>query len=133
MVSNLGKILDPLADKTTQFTLILCVCVKYPGLFRVMYPLVTLFVIKEIIQLLALVLACRRGLALPGALWSGKICTCVLFFSLILIVLLPDLPDRILSAIAVTDGCFLAFSFASYLLTYCMRQEKLQPLRPKQD
>ena len=47
MISNTGKILDPLADKATQFALILCLTVKYP----VLLVLVGLFVIKEGFQL----------------------------------------------------------------------------------
>ena len=43
MVSSLGKILDPVADKATQFTLIICLTVKY----NVLWYLVGLFVLKE--------------------------------------------------------------------------------------
>ena len=32
MISNLGKILDPIADKTTQFTLLICLAIKHPVL-----------------------------------------------------------------------------------------------------
>jgi len=35
MVSTLGKILDPLADKITQFTLTVCLSLKHPPLFPV--------------------------------------------------------------------------------------------------
>lgn len=43
MVSDLGKILDPVADKLTQATVILCLTVKY----RWMRGLIVLFVVKE--------------------------------------------------------------------------------------
>ena len=43
MISSLGKILDPVADKATQFTLIICLTVKY----RILWYLVGLFVLKE--------------------------------------------------------------------------------------
>ena len=46
MVSDLGKILDPVADKLTQATVILCLTVKY----RWMRGLIVLFVVKEIIM-----------------------------------------------------------------------------------
>ena len=32
MISTVGKILDPLADKATQFTLIVCLSIKQPDL-----------------------------------------------------------------------------------------------------
>lgn len=43
MISNLGKLLDPVADKATQFTLTLCLSLDYP----VLHPVLLLFVIKE--------------------------------------------------------------------------------------
>ena len=36
MVTTLGKILDPLADKATQFALILCLAGKYPILWTLL-------------------------------------------------------------------------------------------------
>ena len=43
MVSNTGKVLDPLADKCTQFTLIICLAIRYP----LLWILATLFFIKD--------------------------------------------------------------------------------------
>lgn len=43
MVSDLGKILDPVADKLTQATVILCLTVKY----RWMRGLIVLFVVSS--------------------------------------------------------------------------------------
>ena len=34
MTSTLGQILDPIADKLTQFTLTLCLSIKYPEIGR---------------------------------------------------------------------------------------------------
>ena len=43
MISTVGKILDPIADKATQFTLIVCLAIRNP----VLWILVCLFFIKE--------------------------------------------------------------------------------------
>ena len=71
MISTLGKILDPLADKATQLSLIVCLTVKHP----ILWALVGLFVVKEGFQLIAGGLWLRKGRMLKGALMSGKICT----------------------------------------------------------
>ena len=49
MISTVGKILDPLADKLTQFSLIVCLSTKH----SVLWYLVALFIVKESFQLIA--------------------------------------------------------------------------------
>ena len=57
MITTLGKILDPLADKLTQLTLTICLSMKYP----ILYPVLVLFVLKELFQLVLGVLFLHRG------------------------------------------------------------------------
>lgn len=124
MISTVGKILDPLADKITQFTLILCLAIRY----KVLWLIVALFVIKESFQLIAGIITLRHGKMLTGALYSGKLCTVVLFLSLILLVLMPNLPSNAITVIAVIDIIFMLISFGDYLITYCMRKPMIQTL-----
>lgn len=124
MISTVGKILDPVADKATQFTLILCLALKYP----ILWYLVGLFVVKESFQLIAGGIILRRGKMLKGALLSGKICTTVLFVSLILMVMIPNLPNTAVNIIAAVDTVFMLISFGEYLITYCKRDNKFQSL-----
>lgn len=124
MISTLGKILDPLADKVTQFTLTLCLSLKYP----VLNPVLLLFVVKELFQAAAGLVHLRRGQMLPGALMAGKVCTTVLFVSLIALVLFPTMNAALVDAIAAIDGFFLMVSFASYILAYFGKNTKVQDL-----
>lgn len=124
MISKVGKILDPLADKLTQLSLILCLTMKYP----ILWYLVGLFVIKESYQLIAGGINLKKGKMLKGALISGKICTTILFISLILMVMLPGLPDSAVFAIFIIDMGFMLISFSEYLVTYFKRENKFQAL-----
>ena len=124
MVSNLGKVLDPFADKITQFTLTLCLSLRY----RSLGPVLLIFLVKELFQLIAGVVNLHRGKMLPGALFAGKLCTTVLFVSFILLVLLPDLPETIVDTLAFLDCLFLIFSFAGYLSAYLGRNGKVQDI-----
>lgn len=125
MISTLGKILDPVADKLTQFTLVLCLSLKYP----VLNPVLALFVVKEAFQLVVGVFHLCKGKMLPGALMAGKVCTAVLFTSLTALVLFPDMSPALVNIIALTDGVFLLISFVSYVLAYFGRNTKVQDLK----
>lgn len=122
MISTLGKILDPVADKATQFTLTLCLSIRYPVLRTVLL----LFVAKESFQLIAMILNWRKGKVLPGALFAGKLCTTILFASLILLVLVPDISETFVRIIALVDFGFLAFSFISYIFAYYGKHTKVE-------
>lgn len=124
MISTLGKILDPLADKMTQFALTVCLSLKYP----VLHPVLALFVVKEAFQLILGIINLTQGKMLPGALMAGKVCTTVLFVSLITLVLFPDMNPVAVDLIALVDGVFLLISFVSYIFAYFGKNRKVQDL-----
>lgn len=126
MVSYIGKLLDPIADKLTQLSLTVCLSIKYP----VLYPVLAIFIIKESFQLIAVIVNLKQGKALPGALMAGKICTTVLFISLIILVLFPRIPVLLVDFIALIDGMFLLLSFVCYLGAYLGSHSSIQDIEP---
>ena len=124
MISTVGKILDPLADKATQFALILCLAMKHP----VLWCLVGLFVVKESFQLIAGLITLRKGRMLTGALITGKVCTTILFISLTLLILLPDIGKPAVDIITIVDAVFMLIAFADYIRAYFGHGNQVQDL-----
>ena len=124
MITPLGKLLDPIADKFTQLVLTICLSLRYP----VLRPVLVLFLIKEFFQFFAALIHYRRGKALDGALMSGKICTTVLFMSLTALVMFPYLSDNIVNIIALVDSCFLGLAFISYVFAFFGKHAKVHDL-----
>ena len=124
MITNLGKVLDPLADKLTQLSLFICLSAHR----RLLNYLLVIFLIKEFWQLFVMISALRRGKALNGALMSGKICTTVLFTSLGLMFVWPTMGDGLANAITVVCFVFLMYAFTDYILAYFGKEKKIYDL-----
>lgn len=124
MVTNLGKVLDPFADKLTQLVMMICLSLRHKMLKYVL----VIFLIKEFFQLFAMIGAMRHGKALNGALMSGKLSTTVLFISLIILVLLPDLSARYVNILSAVCLMFLLYAFGDYVLAYFGKNKKIYDL-----
>ena len=123
-ITNLGKVLDPLADKLTQLSLFICLSAHR----RLLRYLLVIFLIKEFWQLFVMIAALRRGKALNGALMSGKISTTVLFTSLGLMFIHPGMSKALADALTVISFCFLMYAFADYAHAYFGKEKKIYDL-----
>ena len=111
MITELGKFIDPLADKLTQAALLICLAVRYP----LMRAVLVLFVIKEGCMVVMGALLLPRGKKLDGAMWFGKVCTAVLYAVLFLLLLLPGIGTMAANVLIAVCGIFLLFSFLMYI------------------
>lgn len=124
MTSTVGQVLDPIADKATQFTLMVSLAIEHP----VLWIVAGFFVLKESFQLIAGFVFYRKGKMLTGALMSGKICTTVLFLTLILMVLFPGLNGSAITVFAVIDGLFMMIAFVDYAQSYIRQTPIIQDI-----
>lgn len=124
MITNLGKLLDPVADKLTQLALMICLSIQHKALRF----LLMVFLIKEFFQFCAMIASLRQGKALDGALMSGKISTTVLFGSLTIMVFCPNLEERTVNLLAGVSLVFLMLAFVDYVRAYFGKNKKIYDL-----
>lgn len=70
-ISNLGKILDPVADKLTQAAMLICLFTRFPH----MLLLIVIMAGKELYMVVSGCLVIRKTGKVHGADWHGKIVT----------------------------------------------------------
>lgn len=125
MISRLGKILDPIADKATQGIIMLCLGIRYNS----MWILFAFFVIKEGFMTVMGIINIRKGKILNGAKFSGKICTTVLFICMSVLIFFPSLSQKGVNSLIIISAFFMLFSFMSYISFYIKHSDKLVSLK----
>ncbi len=114
MVSDFGKILDPIADKLTQGVIILCLTMQHP----LMWALIVLFVAKEICMGLMGLASIKKTDYVNSAKWHGKVNTVVLYGVMILLIFFQGMPDALANALIFLCACMILITFVLYANFY---------------
>lgn len=113
MISKLGKVLDPIADKLTHITIAFCLCWQIPQMIYVF----VLLIIKELIMMfLALYGTFRKNKKIwDSAQWYGKVCTTVVFIIFIVLALFPHIPTPTTNILLIICSVSLLGSLIMYI------------------
>lgn len=114
MISDFGKILDPIADKLTQAAVLICLTVRY----RLMYALITLFAVKELIMAFCGCLVIKKKDVVNSAKWYGKLNTVVLFCVMTTLVLFPNIPTTAANIMICICAVMMLISLFLYTTFY---------------
>lgn len=114
MVTEFGKLIDPMADKLTQAALLFVLVVK----IKYMFLLTILFVVMQLFMLVAGLAMLKKGKRLNGSKWFGKVSTTVFYAVMLVLVALPKLRQSTINVLLLICGSFLALSFALYVREY---------------
>lgn len=110
MMSDFGKVLDPIADKLTQLALMLCLVFGRPH----MWYLVILLVVRETIMFFGGLFSFYRTGEVGGAEWHGKAATCVIYATMVLHIVWIDIPDGISDILLIACFAMMALSLVLY-------------------
>lgn len=120
MITPLGRILDPLADKLTLVSVTCCLWIKNSGL----WPVFAFFLIKEVLMAAGSIRLLRRNNDIEGARWFGKLYTLIFYGVTILIILFPGMRAGERVTLLCFMGVFTAFSFIMYIPVFLRQARK---------
>ena len=110
MVTNLGKMLDPLADKLTQGAAIVCVARTHPQLFF----LLGFMAMKELVQAAIGARSMKKIGHAFSSKWFGKACTVVTTASLMAMFAFPGLPEGAVNGMLILCAAMMLLSLILY-------------------
>lgn len=114
MITDFGKIIDPIADKLTQATVAVCLAIRIPG----MAVLLSIFIIKEILMMLGGYRLLKGGAKIQGAQWFGKLSTVIFYVVMLATVAFPTMNRTVTTVMICISAGFMIFSFMMYLPVY---------------
>lgn len=110
MVSDLGKVLDPVADKLTQLVMLICLVLRFPLMIA---PLV-LMAIKEIYMSVSGIIIIRRKGIVKSADWHGKAATFILDLTMVLHIFWLEITPAVSTGLIVACSVMIIVSFVFY-------------------
>lgn len=112
MITELGKFIDPFADKLTQGALIVCFLNRYD----LMWLLLGIYVIKEgFMAAMGIVVLRRNGQKLDGAKWFGKVSTAMLYIVMFLLLILPGMSMTAANVLIIICAAAMLLTLAGYI------------------
>lgn len=110
-ITELGKVVDPVADKLTQAAIVICLLFRYPY----MWILFILFVAKELFMGINGLILLKRGKKLDGAKWFGKLSTAVFYIAMGILITFPNLNEEFVAFLMMITGAVLLLSLLLYI------------------
>lgn len=114
MITEFGKILDPIADKLTQAAMAVSFSYRYPA----MMVLLVMLICKEGFMGIVGAYMMKKGYRMNGAQMHGKICTAVLDLVMLIVLLFPELPFLTVNILVGISLVFMLNSLYRYAAMY---------------
>lgn len=114
MTSNVGKIVDPIADKLTQIAMLICLVFRFP---LMLIPLVFI-VIKELFSGILGLVNVKKTKNVPSAVWHGKINTLLLNTTIIAHVVFPEIPSVVSNISIILCTAMMTVSAVLYAVMH---------------
>ena len=114
MVSDVGKVLDPVADKLTQAALMLCLASRY----KLLWIPIVIFIIKESFMLLFGYITFEVTDKINSARWYGKVNTVVLYSVMTALIFFPNINPDVASFLIGFTVAIMIIALILYISFY---------------
>lgn len=110
MVTELGKALDPVADKLTQIAVVLCLAMR----FKTVRILFFIMLAKELFVGITSLFACKKADTVLGADWHGKLATSVVYPLMIIHLFVPGISEPASTTLCIVCAAVVILSGILY-------------------
>lgn len=110
MISDVGKVLDPAADKATQIVIILMLMTRFP---LMLMPFI-ISIIKELFMAITGYMVIRKCDIVLGAHWHGKAATVLTVAMIILHLVWYNIPSPASTVAIIICSAFILLSLGLY-------------------
>ena len=121
--SELGKVLDPLADKLTLIAVGVCLIFIEPYVL----PVMIIMVMKDVLMIIGGTIVINKGIIPPKSSWYGKVSTFMFYISVGMVVLMAifGYVNKSLSfaVLGITAGMMI-FSLINYAIIFVKLQNQ---------
>lgn len=110
MVTDIGKVLDPIADKLTQAAMMYCLLTKY----ELMLSAFIVLIVKEIFMAVTAIIETKYSAKINSALWYGKACTAILYAVMLILLFFTNIPLWLANTLIVISIAAMLISTVLY-------------------
>ena len=110
MISDVGKVLDPIADKATQAVVVILLSIRFP---LMLIPL-AIGIVKEIFMTVSGYMIVKKCDVVLGANWHGKLATVVLTATMALHLVWYNIDPTVSLIMILLSAAFIALSLTLY-------------------
>ncbi len=111
-VTDLGKVLDPVADKLTQAAVMVCLSFK----FKWMLVLFIILAVKELTMMVFGIMVLKYTGKVNSAKWYGKLCTTFTVITMAIHVIFPTISSELSMWLCLLDMLLMLHSLVRYII-----------------
>ncbi len=114
MISNFGKVLDPIADKLTQAAMIFCLISRY----RILWFVIALFAVKETLMITYGYVTLKITDTVNGAKWYGKLNTVLIYTVIMILIIFTEINLTLANILIICCTAGMILSLVLYIRFY---------------